>query len=451
MSRIRLEWDVESQQISNADSEDPQIKRARRRRSLLLLLIGLLLGAIAAAALLLRQRVIDVDNEIEALLHDTVRAEVAALRIGDLAAYLRIQRSASGEWIQQQQAVYEQYSRLKASQDLVLTANILDSAIDGQRGRVLVEEIRQGTAYAQVWFYWRYADGWHHVPPDYTFWGDQQHIESPALRVQYRSIDERFAQQLQAEFSAWLASGCAVLNCAALPQLQIEITPAAAQPAAWLDASRLQVQSPYVQIAHSTQPFDSARQAALAQLLAEGLLAAHTGGLTVRFPHDAVHLWQSTAAWLSARFVGAENSSPVQALVQSLAAGYGDDAVSRLVDLFTPTADMSILQQAVPLPIVQANLDWRAFIAWRLNTEAQLIASRAESDFLALYDSADPAVRDLAAARYDAGAPSAPQQVIAQHLPSGTAQLEAAVITSASAAEQTVRFNLVDGVWKRAS
>ena len=191
---MRLEWEIESRKTSKRAGEDPQARRARRRGFLrLLLLIGIFIGLIIAGMLLARQRLLDAHNQVEQLLRDTVRAEVAALRVGDLAVFLDIQRSASDDWLNAQRAAYQQYADMKASRDLKLTGRILATAIDGPRGRALVEEIVDGTPYAKVWFYWRYDDGWRHVPPDYTFWGEERRIESAALRIEYRAVDELFA------------------------------------------------------------------------------------------------------------------------------------------------------------------------------------------------------------------------------------------------------------------
>ena len=353
MGRIRLDWDIESQKISKRDGEDPAAKRARRRSILkLLLLIGILIGMIIAAPLLVRQRLLDVQNQVELLLRDTVHAEVAALRIGDLAAFLDIQRSATDEWPNAQRAAFQEYAAMKAEQDLKLTGTILAIAIDGQRGRVLVEEIMNGAPYAKTWFYWRYADGWRHVPPDYTFWGETRRIESDALRIQYRAVDELFAQQLSQTITAWLDHGCGILNCGSPPPMTIDIAADAPPAMSWADESqrRLLMQSPYVHGARADQPFDPPRQLEAAELLAERLMQAQTGGQAATWPHDVFHLRQSVRLYLVEQFAQIDTGAP---LIKSLASQYGIDKISQLVSLFAPAADMSIIQRVIPDPIGQ--------------------------------------------------------------------------------------------------
>lgn len=448
---MRLEWEIESRKISKRGGEDPQSRRARRRGLLrLLMIIGIFIGLIIGGLLLARQRLLDAQNQIEQLLRDTVRAEVAALRVGDLAVFLDIQRSASDDWLNAQRAAYQQYADMKASRDLKLTGRILATAIDGPRGRVLVEEVVDGTPYAKVWFYWRYDDGWRHVPPDYTFWGEERRIESAALRIEYRAVDELFARQAEAAVTGWLRQGCDILDCGGLPRMTIKILTDLPQAAAWSEDGRLLLQSPYAHGARADRPFDAARQLDAAKLLADRLIQAQTGDLTFSYPHDVVQLRQSAHLYLVEQFAQVDVGAT---LIESLASHYGRGKVGQLVSLFAPAADMSIIQQVIPEPIGRAKLDWRDFIAWRLDTEARLIASRAESEWLNLYDESA-----LAAAyeRYRANQPPQPQRVVEQQIGSaadGTPQLRVTVRTGSdkAARDHTVLFNLVNSVWKRAS
>ena len=451
---MRLEWEIESRKISKRDGEDPQARRARRLGLLrLLMIIGILIGLIIGGLLLARQRLLDVQNQIEQLLRDTVRAEAAALRVGDLAVFLDIQRSASDDWLNAQRAVYQRYADMKASRDLKLTGRILAVAIDGPRGRVLVEEIVDGTPYVKVWFYWRYDDGWRHVPPDYTFWGEERHIESAALRIDYRAVDELFARQAETAVTGWLRQGCDILACGDLPRMDIDILTDLPQAAAWSDDGRLLLQSPYVHGARADRPFDAARQLDAAKLLADWLIRAQTGDLTFSYPHDVVQLRQSAHLYLVEQFAQVDSGA---GLVESLASHYGRGKVGQLVSLFAPTADMSIIQQVIPEPIGRAKLDWRDFIAWRLDTEARLIASRAESEWLNLYDATQESTLAAAYERYRANRPPQPQRVVAQQIGTaadGTPQLRVTVRTGSENGfrEHIILFNLVNGIWKRAS
>ena len=451
---MRLEWEIESRKISRRGGEDPQARRARRRGLLrLLMIIGIFIGLIIGGLLLARQRLLDAQNQIEQLLRDTVRAEVAALRVGDWAVFINIQRSASDDWLDAQRAAYQQYADMKASRDLKLTGRILATAIDGPRGRVLVEEVVDGTPYAKVWFYWRYDDGWRHVPPDYTFWGEERRIESAVLRIEYRAVDELFARQAEAAVTGWLRQGCDILGCGGLPQMTIKILTDLPQAAAWADDGRLLLQSPYAHGARADRPFDAARQLDAAKLLADRLIQAQTGDLTFSYPHDVVQLRQSAHLYLVEQFAQVDSGAT---LIESLASHYGRGKVGQLVSLFAPAADMSIIQQVIPEPIGRAKLDWRDFIAWRLDTEARLIASRAESEWLNLYDAARESTLAVAYERYRANQPPQPQRVVEQQVGTaadGTPQLRVTVRTGSdkAARDHTVLFNLVNSVWKRAS
>src|SRR5690606_7274368 len=114
---------------------------------------------------LVLQRWEQVNQQLEQLLSDTVQAEVTAIRLGDLTAFEERQRSATGDWANTQRQLFDDYQTLKTTSNIVLSGHVVDAEIDGQRGRVQVEEIIDGVPYIQTWFYWRYEDGWFHVPP----------------------------------------------------------------------------------------------------------------------------------------------------------------------------------------------------------------------------------------------------------------------------------------------
>lgn len=456
MGRIRLEWDVESRQIEKTGSEDPKLKWARRRNLLrLLFLIGVLLSFVVAGILFVQNRLLEVENQLDQLLQDTVRAEVAALRIGDFETFMQLQRSATDEWINAQQSTYRNYETLKTTTDIKLTGNVLATEIEGQRGRAIVEEIIDGVPYANVWFYWRYADGWRHVPPDLTFWGDDQTLESDKLLIQYRTVDEVFAQQVNDNVSRWLDRGCQILQCPTIPQMTINIVTNSPESALWTNEAtwELSIQSPYITGARADSPFDTDLQIQVATLLAERLINAQTSYMNMTYPHDVFQLRQSVISYLVEQFVRVDTNS---FLMETIANQYGDDKIGQLVSLFTPTSDMSIIQQVVPPPIGQANLDWRDFITWRLATENELIARRSEGEWLNLYDTSEESVRVEAYNRYNANVPTQQQVAIEQQnltSSSGLPQLRMTVRvgTGNTFRDEIILFNLVNGIWKRAS
>jgi len=81
---------------------------------------------------------------------------------------------------------------------------------------------------------------------------------------------------------------------------------------------------------------------------------------------------------------------------------------------FQPTSDVSVLNQAAGTQsLSDGNFDWRDFITWRLNTEADLITKRDQANFLTLYDTSDPIARATAEQRFNAGGTTGQQSATA--------------------------------------
>ena len=143
-------------------------------------------------------------------------------------------------------------------------------------------------------------------------------------------------------------------------------------------------------------------------------------------------------------------------LVGSLATNYGTEQVAQLLSVLNPNDDMSRLQQIIPDPLELADLDWRDFIAWRLRIEAELIAARAENEWLQLYDTSEESVRITAYERFSQNAPTMANTVIDQLVwtnEEAMPQLRVTIQVSEDddAEVEIVLFNLVNQVWKRAS
>lgn len=456
MSRIRFEWKVESQQMERFDSEDKTAKRRRRRNMMLLAaLIGLLLASIALSLLFVRQRIYEVETQFAQLLQDTVKAEVAALRIGDLNGFLNVQDSEDADWMNQQRLMFQRYSDLKSSGAIELTGSILAVDIAGERARALVQEDINERPYARLWFYRRSGDGWRHIAPDYTFWGEPGRLESPDARVNYRAADHELARQVSAALQDWIARGCAILNCGDLPKLTVDIDPEAAVEVAWTNeaAMRLLIRSPYVDIARADTPFDGRLQMLVSRMLAERLINAHSVDLTPAYPHDAYYLHSAAIAWLSEVFTGLDSGA---VLMRSLAENYGADKVARMLTQLSDTSDMSLMEAALAQPLAGADLDWRHFIEWRLALENELFIARRQNEWLSLYDTTDENVRLVAYDRYSRSETAPDYRVIDQLIgsgPDGRTQLRATVQARGAegAADEIIFFNLVKSVWKRAS
>jgi hypothetical protein len=455
---IRLDWEIEAEREHRQHSadEDPEMQRRRRRTRLrfllaLFILLALIGGAVAAVVFRLRQ----VEQQTEQVLLDTVAAEVAALRLGNLEAYLGMQRSATDAWLEQQSANFDRYQTLKQNQNVTLSGRIIASQIDGSRGRVQVEEIIDGVPYGRVWFYWRYEDGWRHVPPDYTFWGDAQTFTSDGVTMRYHTVDQAVAEAVAPRIASWLQIGCAALACTTTPELTVEIVPNAGQQAGWSpnDPSVLQLPSPYIDTSRLDMPFDTGSQIAAANLLAERLM----GDFTPVYPHDAYYFRQAIISWLVKRFAEVETNS---FLISSLAVHYGDSAVGRLRSALQPDSNIGVIGQVTGTSLDTANLDWRDFLTWRLSLEDELITQREEAAFLNLYDTSDMTVRDQAYTRYSSGDPGEPRtvtSVVAQQSSTGTPELRAVVEVSnpqtenSTPAQEEILFRLINGDWKRAS
>ncbi len=454
---IKLDWEVETDQsrvsTTGEDKDAARRRRLLRLRLLAFLVFVLLVVGLIVAAVNVRLR--QVDAQLRQVLASTVDAEVTALRIGDRDSFLSMQRSATDEWQQRQNALFDSYQSLKADPNTQLTGRIVDLAIDNSRARVKLEEIIAGVPYAQEWFYWRYDDGWRHVPPDYTFWGDPATLKENGVTVHYHTVDDALAQALGPQLARWVHDGCAAVGCDSLPQVDVEILPDQALQAGWASANPwvLQLPSPLTGRARLDTAFDASLQTQVSALLAERLVEQATSVQTV-YPSDAVFLRQAAVDWLASHFTGAQTTSY---LVASLVQNYGADSVGRLLRALQPTSDISVLNQVTAAPsVAQSNVDWRDFLTWRLNTEADLVAKRDQTSFALLYDLNDDDARVAATRVYTANAAPVPQAataVVSELAPTGEAQLRARVQigTGDSARETEATWRMVDGVWKRVS
>ena len=188
-------------------------------------------------------------------------------------------------------------------------------------------------------------------------------------------------------------------------------------------------------------------------MLAERLVKEHTGYLTAAYPHDAYFLRNAASAWLSEVLTRLDSGA---ALIRSLVENYGDDKIAQLLTQLSATSDMSIIEAVVGEPLAGADLDWRDFIEWRLTLESELIKAGRQNEWLSLYDTSDENARLEAYDRYNDSAAAQDYRVIDQLVwskPDGSPQLRATVqvIGDGGIGEEIILFNLVDGVWKRAS
>lgn len=467
---IRLDWDIEAEKSHvQGIGEDPDAARSRRAARLrLLITIFLLLTAIAAVGGFVAYRIIETERRLEELLRDTVAAEVTALRLGDWSAYADFQRSATEDWLMTQRENFEEYQELLLRSDNVrLTGRVLDAEIDDPRARVAVEEIIDGVPYTRIWYYWRYdpqydaqgkeilAGGWHHVPPDFTFWGEPRTFQTGDVGVSYFGVDEDLAVLMGNRFQEWLTIGCDALLCQNPPSLTIEIRAEDVPEMDWSiqDSWKLQVLSPYASRARSDLPFTPEKQIQAATMLAERLVLQLSDNRRAIYPSDAYFLQQSAISWLVGQFVLIDTQSH---LVASLASNYGIETVGQILREVGAQGSISLISQVTGAPLDQSNIDWRDYLTWRLNLENELILRQDSENFMALYDTQDNTVRDTAISRFSQVGEGNYLVLLVQSTsptPSGLPQLLTTVQVSGAGdvPQEDVVFRLVNNQWVRAN
>jgi hypothetical protein len=452
---VKLDWQIEAERVYQRVGEDPRERRRRWRTRLRIVMFTLLVFAIAGGLVgLVALRLSTVDSQIRQALIDTARAEVTALRIGDYGAFIAIQRSASDNWIRAQNERFNRYQQLKVEADLQLTGVVVDAVVDGQRGRVILEERIEGVPYHTAWFYWRYSDGWRHVPSDYTFWGDPGTIDGQTATVQYRAVDARLAGALAPRLDRWWAEGCAILGCEPDLRMTAHIVPNPGLAMHW-DGTRpntLIVPAPLAadERARADADLPVLLEGEIARYVAERLVDLANGGLRPAANADSAWLRQNIIEWLTTRFAGRGDVFRL-GFVQSLYDGYGPEALAATVRALPTEIDLGAVARAVGQPIETLALDWRAFFQWRLDVEKTLLARNDQAGVAALWDLSDPAAQ--AAMRQRMSVPlQATAQVQSVEIvpgPDGTPRAVVPVIIEGNPA--VVQFRLVDGVWRRSS
>jgi hypothetical protein len=453
---VQLDWQIEAESSREKIGEDAESKRRRRQaRMRFFYFIAAVTGWFAIVGLLIWFRLYSVDNQLRDTLIQTAQAETAALRIGDAGVYMSYQRSASQDWINAQTDRFKRYQTLKAKSDVQLNGTVIDTSIDSQRGRVVLEEIIDNVSYRTVWYYWHYADGWRHVPSDYTFWGDDSTLTGKHVVIKYKGLDSDLAHTLNDRVDDWWGSGCALLNCdkiTPLGTLTVTITPDQLPQMRW-DANSpddiLIIPSPLASQEDRVKndPGGGTTLAESAQQIASRLFDHATGNVRVAPFSDASWLRQNTVDWLAARFTGQTDLSRV-ALMQSLHDHYGDKGIAALAGSLTPNADIRILGDALRVPLDQLQVDWKPFFQWRLDLEKLILTSNApnmQMAFFALW-ATDPNALNLARQRLGKPGEATPQVATVSIAPGADGSSVATVQTSDGG---VLKFVLINGTWKR--
>lgn len=450
---VKLDWQVENESVAEGATEHPQARRARRARQrrvllniiVIVVLVGGAIGAVVA-------RLWYVDSEIERQLRDTVAAEVAALRIGDIAAYLNVQRSESDAWMLGQTDRFWQYQEFKRQAQVELTGNVLAVEVDENRGRVNVEEVIDGQRYQQVWFYWRYADGWRHVPRDVTYWGQPATLDGENFTVEYGAVDSGLVAALQPGLARLWGEGCIWLSCdSTLPHLTMRVIPDPFVGVSWSpdESNVLRVASPLVERALVDEPLPEAIAREVGAALAERIVLHAAAGFVPPVETDAAFVGEAVENWLIGRFLG-DGGLLGSSFVESLVVAYGERAAALLVDGMQAGPSIGALSTLFATPLDQLRVDWREFFQWRLALEPYLLAQSNWDAVRALYD--DLAQNEAQRLVNTPGAASQPPLTVLRVVvgPGSDGSSRAwAVVQYPDGSEGPVTFRLVDGIWRR--
>lgn len=414
---IQLDWQVEAEQSQMSAQEDPERQKRRRRERRNMILASLVLVMClcgAAAGIWWRWKAVEQRDRDD--LTAAVEAEFAALRIGDPEAYMALQRSASDPWLAGQRSQFDEYQSFKQAGRLTGKSEIVDIKIDKERGRVIIEEVIDGAPYQQVWFYWRYdpqddddsRSGWRHVPPDVTFWGEEQTIEKEHVRVTYHELDARIARALAEKVEQWWVNGCVLLTCPTMPEkLELVIDPQAGVPYAWepTEGWRLRVVSPYLNTrVRVDTDIPPVFEQEIATLMAERLLIFTSNGV-LQFPEDETLDYDTTwvkyqlVDWLVAKFLG-QQSPFVDSLVQI----FGEGAPGNIARTISNTQQINQIAPALAVgnlkdidPTRLGLIQWQAFFQWRMQLERERLLAGDTGNFYVLYEGAE--ANQAAAAR----------------------------------------------------
>ncbi|MBI5959078.1 MAG: hypothetical protein HY866_10110 [Chloroflexi bacterium] len=467
---IKLDWQVESEQSQVKATEDPDARRRRQiARHQMLAVIGALACVLAGIGGLIAWRLWSVDSRLRQDLLDTVEVEITALRVGDLANFMAVQRSASDSFLLEQSRHFEEYQQLKQARRIELTGEVLSTEIDEPRGRVVVQEIIDGVPYQVVWFYWHYEDagsndqpGWRHVPDDLTFWGEEREIKALPVTIHYQALDEKLAQALAPRLQDWWTRGCQLITCRqTLPPLKVEIVADRQKLLGWAadDAWTLRISSPLVGRSRADLPLAPELESDIAHQIADRLVAYAAGDLGLLPYTDAAWLQSEIGRWLADSFLGVNNN-----FVQSLVAGYGPGVPNTLLAAVQGGAllDGALLAvTGVPAAMLSPDqlntLVWRDFFQWRLQQEWSLLAQGDSAAFLSLYDqesvsALNEATLRLGDATYTAAAVPQVGAVTINRDDQGQTYAYASATQSqggVSVSELTIIWRLAGSTWKR--
>lgn len=453
---VRFDWQIETENVVEGQGVDRSMVGSGRRQLLMLLtVIGVFVVLIAGVVAAVVIRLNTVDNAIRENLLETVQAEVTALRIGDPVAFIDLQRSADIQWARFQTDRFRRYQTLKEQPDFQITGKVVDVEIDNQRGRVTLEEIVENTPNHTIWFYWRYADGWRHVPSDYTFWGAPAVTEKLNVEVQYRAVDTDLANLLAGTIDSWIDAGCKALDCSIrveTPRLQVRIIAEPYIKLTWdsKEPSTIILPSPLAtgERMRVDLPLSLENEDSLARMVSEWLFDHVTNKLTPDATADAAWLREAIINWLAGTFTRRPNALQTQ-FIQSLRDNYGDQALAGLVQSLNPRTDINVISVVLNEPLEGLKLDWSAFFQWRLEVEKTLLSRGDPDGVYELWDTDNATSQSLLQRRITN--PTQPTAIVRKSLVGLDQTGATAAQVDATIDGQPIRifFRLVNGTWKR--
>jgi hypothetical protein len=384
---------------------------------------GIVVTVLGSVLIAIQWRLNDVENQLEQDLRDTVEIELAALRIGNRQNFMDVQRSASQDWLNSQEALFDEYQQIK---QLGEPGNykILDVTLDDERprARVLIEQVINGQKFRTVWFYWRYNDlegeqnGWRHVPPDVEFWGAEHTLKNNFSQVVYYDLDKTLAEKIAPLIEQWWREGCTLLSCPnAVPRLTITIVPHTMPGPTWdlYDFYNIVIPSPLIEgRANYSQLPDPQLVATLRAMVFERVVEAHTNEDIQASPYTDTY-WIATTAqnWLQEKVGGQEQAG--SAFFDTLVSVFGADFPGRMMQNFTANTDIGFMQLALGLPVPQLTdeqinaLAWSEFFQWRLRAEQAAQGIDPEA-YRTLYDTLDGNAMTVASERFANRNPNSP-------------------------------------------
>ena len=446
---VELNWEIDAAEDQARQIDEGRRGRGRRRKRLLFFAFLLLLAALAAGALWLRLQ--EVQRQQENLLRATVEAEVTALRIGDLQAWLGLQDGGDANRQPEGSRDFDAWQQRKLAGSDPAGGEILALALQGDSAWVQVQEFIAGEARAHTWFYRLGADGWRHVSEEAGWRGSARSHRVDGLRIDYDDIDDSFVQELAPQLGAWLNQACSLLECVPAPVLNVHIQARPGEPRWSTDSSwLLLLPSPSAGLAYAGEVLQDGLRNSLAQMLASRMILDRAGQPGPGWTREANWIHTSGIRWLAGRLLQSESG---QHLLESLATLYGNETVSRLLDQLHPSATLQLINDVAGADVLlQGSLDWRDLLAWQLGLEDLYRQQGDRPAFLSLYDLRDPALEVLALARFSVGEFAAPVTVASVTQVSATdatALLRATVVDAGGSVP--VHFRLLEGRWLRTS